>query len=296
MVDERAGGGHGEDSESVAEGIRSGLAALAQKVVPVDEIITEEQQEQVDKAVTVAHHRARFNVKEERNPQTVRNLRALIQRAHIDPEAVIQLRRHAAILAVDMERGMYRKESKDSREWKGSYSIAEIMRAMGYYVRENGKRGNNPVIFREPEWSRAVEWERLKRDASYRQEIDGLMPMMKVGLNAMLMQIIERALVRPESIPDHVLFPETRKMMDMVAEFGKQKQESELDNMAEQFMKTVKGLPEGAREIAIQAFQTEVRMLIRDTSDVKKILNGDDQRQPEAHQRTEKSIMARAAE
>lgn len=287
MVDERSGGGHGETGEE------------PDPFVSLEgEVLTEEQIEQVEKADTtsVRHHGSRKKKDDSTAPQVEQNLRSLITKSNYDLEARVRLRAHAAVIAVDMERGVYRK---GGRPWTNGISITEIMRAMGYYIRPSDNRRNfTPVIFKEPEWGRAVEWERIKRDASYRLEMEGLMPLMRVGLNAMLFEVIRRAMVDPQNIPSHVLFAETRKMMDVVAEFGRQKKASEVDDMMAKFMETVKHLPEGAREIAVQAFQTEVRMLFKTTDNAKIILSeveGQTGKSPDRVPNAERAIISGAA-
>jgi hypothetical protein len=160
------------------------------------------------------------------------------------------------MLAVDMERGVYIKPG-EKRPWDRGYSRGEVARAMGYSP-NNGL----PAIFEEPEFSRAIEWERLRRDAVYRLEMQAMMPVLKAGSTALIMEVTRRAFVEPEKIPANVLFAEARKFVTMVAEFGSdQSKDHDVQKQINNFFISVDGLPEEGRAAAGGIMREELKRI-----------------------------------
>jgi hypothetical protein len=165
----------------------------------------------------------------------------------------------AAEVAVDMERGIYRRAN--GQPWKGGYSKVEIAFSMGYTARKpNGKL---PTFFKEPLFSRAVEWERRKRDATFRVSMKEAMPMLDSVVGGFLMEALRRVLLHPETIPSHVLFPELRKYIEMKGEYeGAFNVRPDVQQSINVFYQNVNGLPEEARAAALEMFKREMASLM----------------------------------
>jgi hypothetical protein len=177
------------------------------------------------------------------------------------PAARLALQQHGAMIAVDMERGIYIKPGA-GEPWSGGYSRTEISRAMGY-----DSVGTLPAWIAGPDFVRMVEYERLRRDAAYRLEMIAMMPVIKAGSSALLMEVTRRAFVEPEKIPHNVLFAETRKFIDIVAKFGTdQPKDHDVQTQINNFFVKVENLPEEGREAATEIMRQELRRITGLTS------------------------------
>lgn len=171
-------------------------------------------------------------------------------------QARLALQQHAAVLAVDMERGIYIKPGA-GEPWTGGYSRTEIARTMGY-----DQYGHLPAWMEPPDFERLIEYERLRRDAAYRLEMIAMMPVVKAGSSALLMEVTRRAFMEPEKIPANVLFAETRKFIDIVARYGTdQPKDHDVKQQITNFFVRVDGLPEEGREAASEIMRQEMRRI-----------------------------------
>ena len=188
------------------------------------------------------------------------------QTLQFDPEALESMRQQAAKIAVDMERGIY--INTDGSNWKGGYSRTKVARDLGYTV----GNGILPKPFESPDFERAVEWERIKRDASYRVALKEALPQTDVVLGGLLHEAQRRVLSgEVRKIDDRVLFGELRQYMAM-----KSQHEASLNPRGDihitinDFRKQIEQLPAEAREVALGLFANEMRMI----SDATKVVDG----------------------
>lgn len=192
-----------------------------------------------------------------------------------DPASLDAFRRRAAQIAVDMERGIYRKlrGKKAGQPWTGPYSRWQIAEDLGFNARSNSSL---PKIFDSPEFERYVEFERMSRDASFRMSMKESMPILDGVISGFLLEAAKRVLLNPERIPDHVLFPELRKFVEMKGEYeGAFRARPDITLVINDFRNNLQALPEAARGKAMELFQNEVLRLTQGANDAMRIIDAE---------------------
>jgi hypothetical protein len=176
-------------------------------------------------------------------------------RMRVDPDDYERLLERGAELAVDMEEGRYQKA--DGSYWVGAYSKSEINVALG--GRRVTKGLHHPAWMDEPRFSNWVQFERIKRTAHSKMSIDEAKPLVAVGAGALLLELVKRALTKPESIGNRELFLETRKWVELLKDIDdRQEDKSDPRTIINNFFLSVNRLPKGAGEKAMALFETDL--------------------------------------
>jgi len=197
------------------------------------------------------------------------------QEAMRNPEIMHSLRERAAEIAVDMERGIHTAATGRQRKklWKGPYSRWQIASDLGFNARSTSKL---PKIFESPHFERYVEWERTKRDATFRAAMKDNLPLLDRTVSGMLLEAARRVLLQPEKIQDNVLFTELRKFMILKSEYeGAFNVPTDVQTVILEFQKNVKGLPEAARLVALNMFKQEILRLTSGANEAARVIEGE---------------------
>jgi hypothetical protein len=191
----------------------------------------------------------------------------------MDDTVVEQYRERAAVIAVDMERGLFVRTNPQSGQkeaWTGGYQRTAIGKQLGFKV-HNGKL---PKCLRSPEFERAVEWERIRRDAAYRVTLKEALPQLDVVMGGFLREAQRRVLSkRVEQIDDRVVFGELRRLIAMKAETegATSPRGQGVHITINEFRAQIAQLPEEAQAIAIGLYKKQLERL----SGAAKVIEGE---------------------
>lgn len=153
----------------------------------------------------------------------------------------------ASAIAIDMEQGRWTDPDTGERWPEGKpLSKTAVARAMGYSV-ANGK---TLAFMREPEWTRALEYERIRRNGD-------IGPMLSATTKAMAAEIMRRVMIEPESIPDRVLLPEFRQLVELQAGLARPSAKFSLEEYLRDFAANLRLLPPKSREAAVRSMQND---------------------------------------
>ena len=175
------------------------------------------------------------------------------------------LRERAAGIAIDMEEHRF-IDRRNGKPWAGSYSKSEIAVAMGYSKPNPlGAKGNStkyPVFLHEPEFSRFVDYERIKRTAKSKMSLEEARPIASIIAGALMLELARRALTEPKNIANRELLMETRKYIGMLAEMEKPEERGgDVQNTINIFLTSVEGLPPLAKKRAMELFDSDIARL-----------------------------------
>ena len=150
----------------------------------------------------------------------------------------------AARMALDMEQGTW-LDPRTGELWPGGrYSRARIGAELGF-PRAHEK---TPSFLRDPVFPRAVEWERVKREASMRMSADNVKPLVAVATSGLIMELLDRVLNQPRSIADRELLTETRKYVNLLVEWDRGKpQKPHIQQTLQILFQNIQGLPATSR-------------------------------------------------
>ena len=169
-----------------------------------------------------------------------------------------ELRAHAAKIAVDMEQGVFVRP--DGTTWKEGepFSRKGIAKAMGF-------SGLQVLVCTEgPQFLRAVEWERTKREANYRMSIQDARPLLRVAVSALLLETVRRSLEEPESFKNSELLDATRKYMVLLGELdGGGQKTKDVRQTVNVFLSQINLLPPDLRKKSLGLFSNELRTIAK---------------------------------
>lgn len=170
-----------------------------------------------------------------------------------------ELRKRAAQIAVDMEQGDFVDERLDHKWTPGEpYSKRAIAKAMGF----SGLR--SLVCMEGPDFLRAVEWERTKREANYRMSVTDAKPLLRVAVSALLLETVRRALEEPKSFRNSELLDATRKYITLLAEVdGAGSKPKDVRQTVNIFLSQIDLLPPALREKSLGLFNNELAAITR---------------------------------
>lgn len=175
-------------------------------------------------------------------------------------DAAAKLRAQAAVIAIDMEQGRWVDHNTGQRWPEGkALSRTRIAQAMGY----SAANGNVLAFMREPEWTRALECERIRRETDGTLTPQRLSYLLSVANRGMLAEITRRVLLEPEAIPDRTLFTEARKFIEMQAALGPSGDgKGDVEAQINAFMAQVRLLPPAAREQALHGLKNDLDRIV----------------------------------
>lgn len=174
-------------------------------------------------------------------------------------DAAAKLRAQAAVIAIDMEQARWVDPNTGQRWPEGkALSRTRIAQAMGYSVAD----GRPLAFMREPEWTRALEYERIRRETDGTLTPQRLSYLLSVANRGMLAEITRRVLLEPEAIPDRTLFTEARKFIEMQAALVNPGSGKDLEASLGTFMAQIRLLPPAAREHALRALRGDMDRLV----------------------------------
>lgn len=163
-----------------------------------------------------------------------------------------ELRSRAAEIAVDMETGQW--PGRDA----GPYSMEAIQEAMGYSATVSRRL----LFMRDPEFARAVTWERSKREFNLHASVNEIRPLMNVGLNAGVIELTRRLLETPRSVKTTELIEIINKYLQHLGADRADKPK-DVRTTINVFLANANLLPLAAREKALGLFSNELRALSR---------------------------------
>lgn len=167
-----------------------------------------------------------------------------------------RLRRRAAELAVDMEQGAY---DGDVPYEPGSHTKANVAAALGFDRYRQMHKGYR--FMREPDWSRALTWERTKREVHYGMSLADTRPVLRTVVSALLIETCRRALEEPASFRNGELLDATRKYLELLGTSEGQSKPTDVRSTVNVFLQNVQLLPEAARTKALGLFENEIESL-----------------------------------
>ncbi len=183
------------------------------------------------------------------------------EKSRLSKEEPRMLLERAAHIAVYMEQGIHQKP--DGSYWSGPVSRPEILRAMGWATRKqmvySGDQKHTPPFLREPDFSRFVEYERVKRMAVTRITAQEARPLVHIIAGALSTELVRRALTEPEEISNRELLVEARHWIHMAREFEtKEGTGRDVHTVINNFILAIDGLPMSARAKARELFEGEI--------------------------------------
>lgn len=155
-----------------------------------------------------------------------------------------ELREQAAAIAVDMEQGLW--VDPDSRErWPVGRPVSKtaVARAMGYRVANRSTLS----FMAEPQWSRALQFERLRREATSSADAGKVRQLVTLIANGLLLEAYRRVLLVPETIADRVLIVEARQYVEMGASLSGGEPAHAREDQYAALSATLRRLPPSAR-------------------------------------------------
>jgi hypothetical protein len=197
-----------------------------------------------------------------RKPRGTRSVTLAALMHHEDK--VQEFRERAAQIAVDMERGIFmsrsRKADHHMEPWSGPYSRPTIAHTIGF----NMANGKLPKCLRSPEFERAVEWERIRRDAAYRITLKEAAPQLDVVMGGFLREAQRRVLTkRVETIDDRTVFGELRRLFELKSgiESANDPRGANVQQTVNDFRTQILLLPPEAQETAMALFRQQLARL-----------------------------------
>jgi hypothetical protein len=172
-----------------------------------------------------------------------------------------ELRERAAAIAVDMEEGMlHNAEGEPTVKWEGPVDKRAIVRRLGF----SGK-WDLPAFMAEPAFTRAMEFERIRRVASSTNRMgkDEVATLASMIGRAGMLEVARRFVMDPESINNRELLPESRAFARMAAEIeGAQSGGSgNVHQTINVFFEAAGRLPPKAREKFLGIFDASMKKM-----------------------------------
>lgn len=150
----------------------------------------------------------------------------------------------ASRIAVDMELGTW-VDPQSGKLWEGGrFSRQRLGEVLGF----PNARYSPPSFMDEPKFSRAVQWERIRREADMRMSSQTVKPLVSVAASAFLTELLNRALNHPEKISDRELITETRKYVEMLVSWDEgSKEKPHIQQTLTLLIQNINGLPASSR-------------------------------------------------
>lgn len=170
-----------------------------------------------------------------------------------------ELRAQAAVMWVDMEDGLIPKPAGDAG--KGAWPSKNlIVQSLGFA----GTLRYMPAFVSEPEFGRAVEFERIKRVAqgSSRMSKDEIAVLASMIARAGMIEAARRFVLEPEKIGTRDLLPETRNYAKLAAEVqGSDGAQGSVHQTINLFVQASDRLPPKARAKFLGIFDDSMRRM-----------------------------------
>jgi hypothetical protein len=170
-----------------------------------------------------------------------------------------ELRLEAAAIAIDMEQGHW-VDPETGEHWPEGRppSKTRIARALGFAVANR----KTLSFMREPEWTRTLQWERIRREADGNPSLSRAQRLVALISDGLLLELARRVLLTPGQIENRVLVTESRQFIELQTSLAAgQPVGQSAQAVLESFAQAVRRLPPAARARAAQLLQEDLGRL-----------------------------------
>jgi len=165
----------------------------------------------------------------------------------------------AARIAIDMEQKTWLDPETGALWDRHTYSRARIGQVLGFRNADQ----ELPSFLEEPHFSRALEWERIRREANIRMSAENIKPLLSVIASGFVLETLSRVLNDPKGISNRELLTEGRKWVQMLVESDAgNAAKPGIQNTITILLQNIQGLPQASRRKVLRLVGGEVERAV----------------------------------